>query len=75
MKTEMSEIKLIANSFVSEGEARQEEDELLECFTTEISQLVAQYHKSLPGYEPTPLVSLRERFIGKLTKNPHIRVP
>ena len=64
-RVEMSEIKLITNSFVSEGEARQEEDQLIDCFSTEISQLVTGYHKSLPGYEPTPLVSLREVFIGK----------
>ena len=54
----MSEIKLIANSFVSEGEARQEEDDLIQSFCPEISQQVAGYHQSLPGYQPTPLVSL-----------------
>ena len=54
----MSEIKLTANSFVSEGDARQEEDDLIQCFSPEISHQVADYHKSLPGYQPTPLVSL-----------------
>ena len=54
----MSEIKLIANSFVSEGEAREEEDDLIQSFSPEISQVVAGYHQSLPGYQPTPLVSL-----------------
>ena len=54
----MTELKLTANSFVSEGEARQEEDDLILCFSPEISRLVAGYHESLPGYQPTPLVSL-----------------
>ena len=45
----MTEIKFIGNNFCSDGKARKEEDELINCFTKDKAQLVLGYHKSLPG--------------------------
>ena len=53
-----TEIKIAANRFTSDGLARKEEDDLINCFSKEKAKLVLGYHQSLPGYEPTPLQEL-----------------
>jgi len=54
----MTEIKIAKNNFKSESEARKEEDDLIQCFSKDKAELILGYHRSLPGYEATPLVDL-----------------
>jgi len=55
----MAEIKCILNNITRSPTERAEEAELISQFGVELSREIHKYHKSMPGYEETPLQDLK----------------
>ena len=55
----MEEIKIVMNEVKRDEEMKAEEDDLIQNFNLEQAKLCHEYHKTIPGYLPTPL---REAF-------------
>ena len=55
----MEEMKIVMNEVERDEEMKAEEDDLIQNFNLEQAKLCHEYHKTIPGYLPTPL---REAF-------------
>ena len=55
----MEEIKIVMNEVERDEDMKAEEDDLIQNFNLEQAKLCHEYHKTIPGYLPTPL---REAF-------------
>ena len=53
------EIKIVFNGVKRDEKMNSEEDDLINNFNVEKAKLCHEYHKTIPGYLPTPL---REAF-------------
>ena len=56
----MSMIKCALNDISSDESMIAEEDDLIEMFSVNKAISILEYHKSIPGYQPTPLQDLTE---------------
>ena len=54
----MEEIRCVLNTISSDDSMRAEEDGLIKEFSKTQAKNIHEYHKSLPGYKPTPLEDL-----------------
>ena len=53
-------IKCALNDISSDESMIAEEDDLIEIFSVNKAMSILEYHKSIPGYQPTPLQDLTE---------------
>ena len=53
-------IKCALNDISSDESMIAEEDDLIEMFSVNKAMSILEYHKSIPGYQPTPLQDLTE---------------
>ena len=54
----MEEIKCVLNTIFSNDSMKVEEDDLIKEFSIAQAEAIHDYHKSIPGYQPTPLRDL-----------------
>merc|ERR1712106_116350 len=57
-RQEMEEIKCVLNTISSNESMKVEEDDLIKEFSIAQAEAIHDYHKSIPGYQPTPLRDL-----------------
>ena len=54
----MEEVKCVLNTISGNDAMNLEEDKLIKEFSKAKAETIHAYHKSIPGYEPTPLLDL-----------------
>jgi len=54
----MAEIKCVLNTIKCDESMKAEEDNLVKNFSVEQAKTIHAYHKTIPGYQPTPLQDL-----------------
>jgi len=56
----MEEIKCVLNTIASDDDMKTEEDDLINQFDIPVAETVHSYHRTLPGYQPTPVRDLSQ---------------
>ena len=56
----MADLKVVHNTVVRGEALRREEEELVAEFGREVAEGVLAYHRTMPGYQPTPLHDLTQ---------------
>ena len=51
----MEEIKIVMNEVKRDEDMKAEEDDFIQNFNLNQAKLCHEYHKTIPGYLPTPL--------------------
>ena len=51
----MEEIRIVFNEVERDEDMKAEEDDLIQNFNLNQAKLCHEYHKTIPGYLPTPL--------------------